>query len=201
MSAPTHEAPVIAPRTEGPRSGILALRNAVAAYFADNAINAAVSPVGLKYRSFALNQSPSAGANRVVFIPGEFDGDPKIKARKYGALTREGRNAGSVVNPRELLSWARPITISIWSGPQPGQNQDEGLNVGIAEDLLEKVVQAVQVFGKASLHWGEILINAPPVENSFGAELLVGLTQIGPLYDITYDYVQATITPEGVLTR
>src|SRR5262245_38441794 len=106
MTPPSHAAPIIAPRTDGPRSGILVLRNACAQYFEENDGPATVALVGLKYRSFQLNVQAPRGANRVVFIPGEFDGTPEPKKpRKYGRLSRMNRNAGSVYNPRELLAW------------------------------------------------------------------------------------------------
>ena len=185
----------------GPRSGVRLLRDRVEDYFKANSVPAVVAPVGFKYRTFNLNQAPG-GANRVVFIPGEFDGDStKLKPRKYGTLNRMGRNvgAGGGFHPRELFSWDRPITVSVWSAPAPGQNHDEGLNLEHAEDLLEQVARACAVFG-GLLRFGEVTVNSPPQENAFGAELLVRLTQVGPLYDVSYDVVQPKLVPQGTLT-
>lgn len=195
-------APPIANAVPGARrSGLLYLRDRVAEYFEAYSVNASVTPVGMKYRSFSLNQQMPSNANRVVFIPGVFDGKPELQPRKYGSLSRSSRNNGSVVNPRELASWERPFTISIWGAPVPGKQFAEDESVGVVEDLLENVVRAVQFAGRASVHWGDVVISAPPVENSFGTELLVSATQIGPLFDVAYDYVQpATILPRGVVT-
>lgn len=193
-----HSAPVYPIATDIPRSGLLALRDGVAAYFEERSINASVAPVGLKYRSFALNQANPSNANRVVFIPGEFEGgDSPLKPRKYGTLSRNNRNASQVVNPRELLSWDRPFTISIWSAPVPGQMPAEDKSVGVVEDLLERTVQAVQSVAAATIMWGAVNISAPPVENSFGIELLVSAVQVGPIFDVIYDYIQ----PGGAVSR
>ncbi len=173
-----------------PRSGISQLRDMVAAYFVEHSVEAMVAEVGLKYRTFQLNQSNPSNANRVVFIPGEYDGGTAVKPRRYGSLDRASRNHASVVNPRELLNWERPITISVWSAPVPGAARDEGSTIAIAEDLLEQVVRAVHSSGMGDITWGSVTINAPPVENSFGVELLVSITQRGPLFDTTLDYAQ-----------
>lgn len=189
-----NSAPIAAPRSTARRSGVLYLRDQTAAYATANAFPVVVAPVGLKYRSFNLNQFPvGGGANRIVFIPGVFDGNGPPKARKYGTLLRESRNAASVNNPRELLSWERPITVSLWSAPEPGHAADEDSSIGRAEDLLELLAQALQEVGAATLRWGEVTINSPPQEGAFGTELLVSLTQIGPLFDIAYDWVQAKV--------
>ncbi len=187
-----NEAPVYpSPEALGtPKSGLLRLRDLVFAYFEEHEIAAIVAPVGLKYRSFALNQAPG-GANRVVFVPGEFDGSNAIKPRRYGSLTRESRNHASAGNPRELASWDRPITLCIWSAPVAGVPRDEGETLGAAEDLLELVVRAVHEAGGADVTWGAVTINAPPQENGFGIELLVSLTQRGPLFGATLDYTMA----------
>lgn len=179
-----------------PRSGLLQLRNAVAVYFEEYDVGAAVAPVGLKYRSFTLNQSAPANANRVVFIPGVFDGNEKPKPRDYGVLSRRVRNSSSVQNPRELLTWDRPITISCWSAPEAGNSKDEGATLNLAEDLVEQVVRAVQVHSHADIEWGAVTINMPSTENNFGVELLLAITQRGPLYGVTLDYAQ----PRAVLT-
>lgn len=195
MTQPVNGAPVypLPSQTVTPRSGLLQLRNGVAQYFQDYSIQAVVTPVGLKYRTFALNQANPANANRIVFIPGEFEGgDLTPKPRPYGTLSRKNRNAGSVVNPRELLSWERPFTISLWSAPVPGKQTDEGESINVVEDLLEQTVRAIQYTAKATIVWGAVNIQAPPVENSFGVELLVSATQIGPIFDLVYDYVQPT---------
>ncbi len=187
-----NEAPVYPPEeaTGAPRSGLLRLRDSVAAYFLEWAVGAVVAPVGLKYRSFTLNASPG-GANRVVLIPGEFDGSNAPKARKYGALSRETENHASVNNPKEIASWERPFTISIWSAPVPGLSKEEGDTIGAAEDLLEQVVRAILESGMADITLSSILINSQLQENGFGVELLLSGSQRSPLFGVTLDYVKA----------
>jgi hypothetical protein len=185
------------PMPDGPpRSGIVYLRNVVAAYFESYGVPALVAPVGLKYRSFTLNQSAPANANRVVFIPGVFDGDVKAK-RSYGALSRETRNSSHVNNPREIASWDRPITISVWSAPVPGKRPNEEDSIAVVEDLLEQTVRALQWAGKGSIQFGEVTIPVP-AEGVFGEELLLHIVQVGPLYDVTLDVVQASPAVPGV---
>jgi hypothetical protein len=184
----------------GVKSGLTYLRNAVAQYFDDYSVPAVVTPLGAKYRSFQLNQNPTTnGANRVVFIPGEYDPtSTSTKPRAYGTLSRSTRNSSTVVNPRELLSWERPFTISVWSAPVPGREALEEDSIAIVEDLLEQVVRAVQWAAQATVTWGNVVIVAPPVEQSFGAELLVSAVQIGPILDRTLEYVQTSVTvPRG----
>lgn len=186
-----------------PRSGLLLLRNAVAAYFEANAIVAIVTPVGLKYRQFTLNQtfSPTStdnlNANRLVFIPGEFDGTNAMKSRKYGTLDRGNRNHSQVNNPRELVNWERPLTLSVWSAPLVSDSRNESENIGIAENLLENAVRAIHYSSASDITWGSVIINSPSADNGFGVELLVSATQRGPLFDLTRDYVQ----PNNGFTR
>jgi hypothetical protein len=163
----------------------------VADYFTAYGVSAVVAEVGLKFRSFALNQNAPGGGNRVCFIPGKFDGNGAPRLRAYGALDRNVRNHASVENPRELLNWNRPATISVWSAPVPGNKDNEGATINLAEDLLEQVVRAVNTAGLADITWGDVVYNAP-VENPFGVEFLVSITQRGPLFDVTREYVQAT---------
>lgn len=171
-----------------PKSGIVALRNGVERYFQSYSVPAIVAPVGLKYRSFTINQASISNANRVVFIPGEFDGAAKGGSRRYGSLNRNNRNSASVVNPRELLSWDRPITISVWSAPQKGSAENEQDSVALVEDLLEQVVRGVQYAAMATVEWGAVVISTA-ADVQFGTELLVSLIQTGPIFDITLDVI------------
>ncbi len=191
-----NEAPVYPPFQAGPRSGLLQLCAAVAQYFADYGVPATVADVGLKYRNFTLNQSAPGGADRVVFIPGKYSGGEPA-SREYGELNRETRNHASVGNPREILNWERPFTLSVWAAPVAGRPRDEGSLIGIAENLLEEIARAVNAAGHSDVTWGSVMINTPSADIGFGVELLVSATQRGPLYDQTLDYV----TGEVKLTR
>lgn len=171
-----------------PRSGLGVMRDAVYAYFEERSIPAVVAEVGLKYRSFIINQAALGGGNRVVFIPGEFDGSSEPKPRAYGSLSRDTRNHSSVSNPRELLAWDRPVTLSVWAAPET-MAYNESANVLAAENLLEQVARAVHTACLADIEWGKVVINTAP-ENTFGVEFLVSLIQHGPLFDVTREYVQ-----------
>lgn len=183
---------------DSPRSGLLHLRNATEAYFQANDVPATVALVGLKYRSFTMNQRSDSNANRVVFIPGVFDGNLAPKPRAYGTLSRNTQNSSYVVNPREILAWERPFTLSIWAAPQPGNTEGEDQAVALAEDLLEQTVRAItyapDAYGvslAASVIWGSVTIASPPVEGGFGVEFLVQATQNGPLFDKTLEVTRA----------
>lgn len=192
-------APVF-PLADGPpRSGIVHLRNMVAAYFSGFAVPAHVPPVGLKYRSFTLNQQTPGNANRVVFIPGTFDGDVKAK-RNYGVLSRETRNSSYVNNPREIASWDRHITISIWAAPVPGRRPEEEDSIAVVEDLLEQTVRALQAAGQGSIHFGAVTIPVPG-EGIFGEELLLHIIQVGPLLDMTLDVAYAVPAVPAVVYK
>lgn len=195
------------PPTPQSTSGLQFLRDQVAHYFADQEVHAHVAKVGLKYRSFQINTATPGGANRVVFIPGVFDGSNNLRARQYGTLSRSTRNASSVNNPRELAQWERPCTISVWAAPDPSALQEEDLALVLAEDLLEKVVRGLygaalevpdngemsfSVAGAFSL--GAVSVNSPPTESGYGCELLVQLMLRGPFFDKTLDVVFPTPT-------
>jgi len=206
MTQPTYAAPSVPTPDPPPRSGLVYLREQVANYFNQNGIAATVAPVGLKYRSFQINQTFPGGANRIVFIPGEFDGENLLKSRPFGTLNRQIRQSAEVINPRELLCWERAVTLSIWSPPVTGSREDEEGALAIAENLLEQVVRAVQYVPdpsnpnasiSASILWGDVLYKSPPVESAFGVELLVSLIQLVPLFDTTLDVVY----PSAVVSR
>jgi hypothetical protein len=197
---------VQAPRSA--RSGLVYLRDQTAQYFLDYNINAVVPPVGLKYRSFTLNQATPANSNRVVFIPGEFDGENILKSRNYGVISRDIRNSASVVNPSEIAAWERPFTVSIWAAPKPGESDDEQSAISEVENLLELTIRAMLSAldpsdprqGKtvaASIVWGNVLIKSPPSEKAFGTELLLSAIQLCPIFGLTLDVVQ----PSAVVPR
>jgi hypothetical protein len=52
----------------------------------------------------------------------------------------------------------------------------------------------------ASIHYDEILVNSPPSDNAFGAELLVRMIQIAPFFDEAYEVVQAKVNASNTLT-
>ncbi len=203
-----HATPPFPPFSTEKRAGLVYLRDRVADYFSDVGLPVTVAPVGLKYRAFTLNQDPALGGNRIVFIPGKFEGDVVPKLRDYGAISRQTSNSAFVRNPQEIGSFEKLFTVSIWA-PQPvGTSGNEQAAGEVAEDLLEQVFRAMVmspdpsgVSMAASLVFGAISINSPPNDNSFGCELLWQVSQIGPLFGPTLEVVQASpaqITPNEV---
>lgn len=186
----THNAPSYADpeRIDTPRSGLLRLRNGVAAYFDQNQVPAIVANVGLKYRAFILNQNLQTNAGRVVFIPGDFDGDASPRPRRFGSITRHNNNAGSVYNPRELACWDRTFTISVWSPPVLGHDQQDQ-TMEQSEAILEQTVRAVQASAQATVFWGDVVCLEGSPESLFGVELLVHAIQRLPIFDATLDVV------------
>lgn len=205
----SNAAPAYPPDVNPPpkhRSGLVYLRDHVESYFREWNVPAMVAPVGLKYRTFQLNQAQPLGSRRICFIPGEFDGTLALKPRAYGSLSKSTRNATSVVNPREIAEWARTFTLSVWAAPT-GYASDEQEAIESVDDLLEQTIRAVNsvhLYGKsasASVRFGEVTLVSPPNENSYGIELLVACELHGPLYDVTLETVQAgLVLPQGTFT-
>jgi hypothetical protein len=177
--------------------GIVALSNAVAATFTANTYEIAGVPVqvgiGLKARS--LWSVP-----RVVFIPGEFDGTLPPKPLKEGTLKSPEQSKS--FNPRELVSWERLVTLSVYAfdGSDP---QNEALQIQAVTNLLEVTLQAIKGAFTPNLsptdpitkelgytgQQGAMFDGAPVtrvypgVEFTLGCEMLVTFTQLGPLFD------------------
>lgn len=200
MTNPLHAAPPYPPFSTEKKSGLVYLRDQVAEYFQSRNIPAEVAPVGLKYRSFTLNQNPVLGGGRVVFIPGKFEGDTALKTRDYGTLSRRTWNTASVVNPQEIGSWERLFTISVWAAQPPGTSGNTEAATEAADDLLECVFRAIQMASdssggniSASVVWGGVSVNSPPEDNAFGSELLVQAVQIGPIFGETLEVVTGAI--------
>jgi hypothetical protein len=184
--------------------GLIALANSVRAYFAANNIPAEVPKVGLKSRSLWAR-------SRVVFVPGEFDGNLDAKPLREGRLTAPDHTKSD--NPRELVTWERVATVCVL-GVDPTRRDDEEAQIQAATRLLELTLQAMwnattpipsapagsREFGwtgQASLLFdnGTVTGCYPPVEMGFGRELLLTFTQRGPLFDAPIP----TVTPTKIL--
>lgn len=195
----SNAAPVYPIKQEPTRSAITYVRDSVEQYLEGIAV---VAKVGLKYRSFTLNQDPTLGANRIVFIPGVFDGDTEVKVRDFGGISRATQNTTSVVNPAEIGVWEKPFTISIWAAQPLGTSGDEGAAQDAAEDLLEQVFRALVSIRDpstnqsiaASLLFGPIRVQSPPSDNGFGCELLWQINILCPLFGPTHEVVQANLS-------
>lgn len=188
--------------------GLIALASAVRADFALRAVTmngvlVAVPPVGLKSRS--LWTFP-----RVVFIPGKFDGVLPPKPLEEGRLVPPEHTKAD--NPRELVTWERISTISVYASDKTDV-QNEELQISACTWLLEQALQSmVNAYtpnlkvpegdnrefgftGQGSLAFDSSPVTRvyPPVEFPHGAELLVSFTQRGPLFDVLLNVVTPTV--------
>lgn len=186
------------------RSGLIALSDGVRAYFAQNEVPAEVTKVGLKYRTFRVNQGPGGGS-RVCIIPGEFDGDLAPKPARFGKLKKPRHNATEDGNPRALAWWEKPFTVSIW-GVDLTDLGDEEKQLQATEDLFELTVRALraafdpvtqQPVGLADIVEGPVVLNRKEVERNFGFELLAQFTHNGPLFDSEVEIG----FPDGAIAR
>lgn len=183
-------------------SGLKALVDGVRQYFLSQDYDAEVTSLGWKQRDMILNQGPG-GANRIVFYPGF---EPGGRSGSGGNLDRDKRP--STTNPRALLTWHKPITMSVWAVDKTDTDNDE-LQFEALETLLERAVQGVQFSthqdadgnvthnGLASIEWGSVRWTIPPNEMRFGQEVLVEFVQLCPIFAKTVDMA----FPLGRVTR
>jgi len=175
--------------------GLIALVHGMRAYLARPEMVAlipkmpTVTALGWRQREQQLNQGMGQ-ANRITLYPGL---EPSGAYGQGGDLTRENRP--STVNPRALVTWRKPVTMSVWA-VDTSSNYDEELQIAAAEQLLEYAVQAAHnaidpatgtPVGVANLEWGSVRYTKPPVNMGFGAEILVEFMQKCPLFDRTVD--------------
>lgn len=184
-----------APPYEGPRvrSGLNALHRAVAAYFKAVGNDTPVHQ-GLK----ATN---SWETSRIVLVDGIWDGSSAPKPLKAGTFGPPWQKASH--NPRELASWPRPITVSI-RGVDRRAPDSEAAQTEATDALIETTTQALQnaidpetgrSVGQANIEWGEATWRIPPVEQSFGKELLLLILHKEVLFDLASPLVQASVGP------
>lgn len=182
-------------------SSLIALANGVRAYFVANGITAIVAPVGWRERAKITNQGPG-GASRVCFIPGDFDASGAPKASRGGALVSPKHTH---LNPRQLLGWDRACTVSVW-GVDPAALSDEQAQIAATETLLELTIRAMHSavdpdtqknVGLADIRWGEATWTIPPLEQSFGREVLVSFVHRATFFDATIERT----TPKPAVAR
>lgn len=178
------------------RSGLLGLVRGVAAYFGANMISAQVV-AGWKARDRKDNAGPG-GANRVVFMPGDFDaGAGGPKPLPAGRISRNApQNFPELTGDgRALAWWEYSATVSVWA-VSIDRPQDEEAQIEAVEELLEQTVRAMHNavdpatatpagFGNI-LEWGDAAWTLPPKEQAFGRELCFGFTLLVPLLDQPY---------------
>lgn len=169
-------------------SGLRALVTDVRAYFAANGVTATVT-AGFRARFAQGNQGPGR-ANRVVFLPA----DPKSGA---GGSLSEPQSPGfreipdpsdpmkSVGSVRALADWKRPLFVSVWSFDEATKNDDAEQQF-YAEDLLEWTIRAIVDSGRANAALASVTW-VPATERQFGAEALLAITLVHPLYDVPFE--------------
>jgi hypothetical protein len=127
---------------------------------------------------------------------------------KEGTLTAPEHTKSD--NPRELVTWERLVTISVYASDESDISNEE-LQLEASTTLLETTLGSIYnaftpglsasgtnrelgFTGQASLAWGGPVTRIqPPVEFPHGTELLVTFTQKGPLFDVLQDTVTPTV--------
>lgn len=184
------------------RSALVALYRSIAASFAATGNTAKVY--------FGIKARDNWDTSRVVIIDGEFDGTIQPKALPAGQLFAPTQK--NSYNPRELVSWVRPATLSI-RGVDPSNPDAEDVQTEASEALIEATLQAVQnavytptpaagapavAVGQANVDWGKCTWLQPPTQQPYGKEFLLALT----LRCVFFDVAQATRIPVvGTVTK
>jgi hypothetical protein len=136
--------------------------------------------------------------SRVVLIDGEFDGSNSPKPRAAGIFQAPWHKAS--VNPRELVGWARPVTLSIRAVDATAPD-DELAQTEATEALIESTLQGLQNamwqdpisglwlgIGQANIDWGEskaVWVDpGTATQQTWGKEFLVGFIYKCVFYDL-----------------
>lgn len=184
------------------KSALVALYSSVSQYFTDLSINAKVY-LGLRYRDLY-------DTSRVVIIDGEFDGSNTPRVRSAGRFLAPWQKQST--NPRELVGWERPVTLSI-RAVDPTNPDDETLQTAATEALIESTIQAVHnamavtpaglnvAIGQNNVDWREskaAWVDAgTATQQNWGKEFLVTF-----LYKcVLFDLAEATATPTPNLEK
>lgn len=185
------------------RSSLIALSDAVRAYFVATNVAANVPACGWKERGKQINQGPG-GASRVIFMPGKYTGEPgPPKVLEGGRIGRAQRKTN--LNPRELVSWDRVSTVSVW-GVDAMRSDDEEAQIEATETLFECTVRAMHnsvdlvtgvPLGAGAIEWGDVFLVAPPTERGFGREMLVTFVHKAVFFDDEID----TAFPSAAVAR
>lgn len=163
------------------QSGLAFLYYGVQSYFSAQLYSATIW-VGIRAYFEQWNQGPG-GANRVVFIPGEYHGESTYRTRPYGSLQPALNHRGqATTTPREVGQWTRPITVSVWAPPDTDNPTDELAQNEQTELLFEWTRVAMHTVLAADLTWGNVERVSPPQERGFGEAILIHVEQRGPQF-------------------
>lgn len=171
-------------------SALVGLYTSVQAYF-EAVGNSAPVYLGLRFRDLW-------DTSRVVIIDGEFDGTNAPKVRSAGSFGSPDHKKS--FNPRELVSWKRPVTLSI-RAVDPTDIDSESAQLLATESLIETTIQAVHnatgvetatgatvSLGQASIDWteGKALWCDPgsATQQTWGKEFLVSFMYRCTFFDI-----------------
>jgi len=168
------------------------MRKAVAAYFADRGVSAAVA-LGWRDRARQDNQGAPDGANRVVFELGE---DAGRLAAPHGPGARFDDDSHPTSTRRSLANWEEALTVSVWASDASAPT-DEEAQIEATETLFEWVIRAVHDFQHVQAVWGAVKRSITPSERLFGLEIRAQLTLKHPMFDAEEDVVY----PSPVINR
>jgi hypothetical protein len=189
------------------RDAYLTLAQAMRTYLGANEHAVEVS-VGLRARFELVNQGPG-GANRIVLIPGRYNGE-ELPAILDGG-TFENRLGLQSIDPRELVQVSHMVTLSIW-GVDTSAPQDEGKQQAATNRILELAKRAVHnaldpLLGdplgadrdsEGNDTWRDFSRVYHSLESGFGLELLVRFEMQGPLFDAPQERVYPQV---GALSK
>lgn len=169
------------------RDGFEHLITMVRQYLTDNGVTCTVV-VGFRELAKQINQG-TGRANRLVFVPASESGD----AGRIVSVRDPGRRIITQTDPvvdetvtvgevRSLGDWDQNITLSVFAHDGANPRDELAQHVAVSE-LLQWAKRAVDNTGFANITWGAVRYVVPK-ENTFGAELRVGLTFSSPIYDV-----------------
>lgn len=178
-----------------PQSGLSSLKRAMQAYFDSISVDATVL-VGLRHRE-------NWNLTRVVLIPGKFDGSPTPRPMAGGKVLAPTQAAS--LNPGELQSWEREITLSIFAVDVANKDDPEAQNAAL-ENMLEQTIQAcwsgidpqappgTKPAGMAGITWGDTIVIKPQAQNACGDEILLQFSHKTPLFERSRGFMVPSFT-------
>jgi hypothetical protein len=169
------------------RDGFEYLVTQVRSYLTTYGVTCTVA-VGFRELAKQTNQGPGR-ANRLVFVPSTENGD----AGRIVSVRDPGRRVITQTDPSEdpdvvvgevraLGDWDQNITLSVFAHDGANPRDELAQHVAVSE-LLQWAKRAIDSTGFANIAWGAVRYVVPK-ENTFGAELRVGLTFMSPIFDV-----------------